>query len=185
MAAAATRSSVPAMTNHKHSRGIFANHAAAVAAATAVALATGTVIAVTGSAQAPGARTIKLVDKDCAFKSVDVPPRGRGRMAPPGAGDSAVLSCRLENAAGARAGSVDSTGQFTVGGRSGHGVALGIYKLADGEIHVVTTLVLSDVSGSVVGGTGAYAGVRGTFTAVDRPGEADGDPSDDTITLLP
>jgi len=40
-------------------------------------------------------------------------------------------------------------------------------------------------SGVVVGGSGAYLGARGTFTSVDRPGEANGDPSDDTIKLLP
>lgn len=159
---------------------------AAIVATTAVALGAGAaVLTVSGGAQTPGERTIKLVDRNCAMKFIDVPPRGRGRMAPPGAGDSGTLSCRLENAAGARVGSVDSVGQFTVGGRNGRGVAIGIYKLGDGEIHVMTTLRFSDVTGSVVGGTGAYAGARGTFAAVDRPGEKGGDPSDDTITLLP
>jgi hypothetical protein len=41
-----------------------------------------------------------------------------------------------------------------------------------------------NVTGAIVGGTGAYAGARGTFTSVDRPG-GDNAPSDDTITLLP
>ncbi|MEJ7798765.1 MAG: hypothetical protein WKF42_09725 [Solirubrobacteraceae bacterium] len=159
---------------------------AAIAATTVVALGAGAAaLAVNGSAQSPGARTIELVNRNCSFKSVDVPPRGRGRMAPPGVGDSATLTCRLEDPTGARVGSLDSVGQFTVGGRNGRGVAIGIYKLRDGEIHVVTRLVLSDVSGSVVGGTGAYAGARGTFTSVDRPGDKGGDPSDNTITLLP
>jgi len=45
--------------------------------------------------------------------------------------------------------------------------------------------VEGDTAGSVVGGTRAYAGARGTFTSKDRPGEAAGDPSDDTLTLLP
>lgn len=158
---------------------------AAFAATAAVTLAVGAAVTVSGNAQTPGERTIKLVSKNCAFKFVDVPPRGHGRMAPPGAGDSAALSCRVENAAGARVGSLDTTGQFAVGGRRARGVALGIYALSDGEIHVMTRFSLGDVSGSVIGGTGAYAGVRGTFKVVDRPGQADGDPSDDTITLLP
>ena len=158
---------------------------AAVAATTAVALATGAVLTVSGSAQTAGETQIKLVTKNCAFKFVDVPPRGRGRMAPPGAGDLATLSCQLENAAGTRIGTLDSTSQFTVGGRRARGVAIGIYKLANGEIHFMATNTRSNVSGSVIGGTGAYAGARGTFTAVDRPGEKDGNPSDDTITLLP
>ena len=42
-----------------------------------------------------------------------------------------------------------------------------------------------ETAGAVVGGTGAYVGARGTFSSVDRPGEAGGDPSDETITLLP
>jgi hypothetical protein len=41
------------------------------------------------------------------------------------------------------------------------------------------------VDGAVGGGNGAYGGARGTFTSIDRPGEKNGDPSDDTIVLLP
>jgi hypothetical protein len=64
-------------------------------------------------------------------------------------------------------------------------VCTGVYALSEGELHLQARLAEADVHGSVVGGTGAYAGARGTFRSVDRPGEAGGDPSDDTITLLP
>lgn len=61
-------------------------------------------------------------------------------------------------------------------------------EAAEGEIHILVRIPLSvegDTAGSVVGGTRAYAGARCTFTSKDRPGEAAGDPSDDTLTLLP
>ena len=64
----------------------------------------------------------------------------------------------------------------------------GIYTLAGGEIHLLARLDVSeegDTVGSIVGGTRAYAGARGTFISRDRRGERGGDPSDDTLTLLP
>jgi len=79
-----------------------------------------------------------------------------------------------------------SESRLAEGDRTPRAQCTGIYDLPDGEIHLSARLSADDTtSGVVVGGSGAYLGARGTFTSVDRPGEANGDPSDDTIKLLP
>jgi hypothetical protein len=160
---------------------------AVIAITVVVALVTGAVLAVSGGAQAPGGRTLQLVTKDFRFKAIDVPPRGRGRE-PSGSGDGFVISGSVTDRAGARRGSFDAVCTVSRGGRNGRSVCEGVYALSEGEIFLQARLSFSDegdADGAVVGGTRAFAGARGTFTTVDRPGEGGGDPSDDTITLLP
>lgn len=152
------------------------------------ALATGASAAVSGGAQSPKGRTLELVTKNFRFKAVDNPPRSRRPNAPPSAGDAFVISALVTNRAGRRRGSFHATCTVTRGGPRGSGVCEGIYVLAGGEIHLLARLDLADqgdVDGSIVGGTRAYAGARSTFVSRDRRGERGGDPSDDTLTLLP
>lgn len=162
-------------------------HAVIVLTALVAVLATGAILAASGGAQAPEGRTLELVTKNFRFKQVDNPPRSRGRNAPPGAGDAFVISGLVTDRAGARRGSFEAACTVTRGGRRGSAVCEGIYALADGEIHLLARVAFSggDVAGSIVGGTRAYAGARGNFITKDRPGESGGDPSDDTLTLLP
>jgi hypothetical protein len=59
-----------------------------------------------------------------------------------------------------------------------------VYVLNNGDqinAHGVFKLAASDVSGAVIGGTGAYTGVRGTVASHNN---ADGS-SQDTLTLIP
>ncbi len=160
-----------------------------VIASLVAALATGAILAVSGGAQSPQGRTIELVTKNFRFKVVDNPPRSSRADAPPSAGDAFVISGLVTNRAGRRRGRFDATCTVTRGGERGGGVCEAIYALADGEIHLLARLDFSDdegnVDGSIVGGTRAYAGARGTFISRDRRGERGGDPSDDTLTLLP
>jgi hypothetical protein len=160
---------------------------AVIVASLAASLATGGVLAVTGGAQEPGGQTIKLVSGHCAAKINDVPPRGKGRFPAPGAGDTLTLWCPVTDASGAKLGALNVGGQIAKGGSSFTGIATGVYKLATGEIFIASRLTsdLDHVIGAVTGGSGAYAGARGTFTSIDRPGTKNGDPSDDTIALLP
>ncbi len=158
-----------------------------IAGALVGALATGGVLAVSGGAQAPGAQTIKLVTKNFQFKAIDVAPRERSRQST-GRGDSFVISAVVTDDAGARKGSFDVTCTATRGGRNGRAVCQGGYSLKEGALYLTTVFKNSDegnANGAIVGGTRAYAGARGTFLSVDRPGEKGGDPSDDTVTLLP
>jgi hypothetical protein len=159
-----------------------------VIASLVAALATGAILAVSGGAQAPGARTLELVTKNFRFKAVDHPPRSRSQDAPPSAGDVFVISALVTDREGRRRGRFDATCTVTRGGQRGGGVCEAIYALHGGEIHLLARLTFAeegDVAGSIVGGTRAYAGARGTFVSRDRPGERGGDPSDDTLTLLP
>ena len=158
-----------------------------IAAAAIAALAGGGVLAVAGGAQTPGAQTVKLVTKNFRFKAIDAPPRERSRESI-GRGDSFVISAVVTDEGGARKGSFDVTCSATQGGRNGRSVCHGGYSLKEGALYLTTVFKNSDegnASGAVIGGTRAYAGARGTFVSVDRPGERGGDPSDDTITLLP
>jgi len=152
------------------------------------ALATGAILAVSGAAQTPATSTIKLVTKSCTHKAIDIPPRSRGRNAAPGAGDGSAGSCQVFNASGRRAGTFDAACVFPKDTRRG-GAALceGAYSLAGGDLHVAVRVEQDTVSGSIVGGTGIYAGARGTFTSIERPQRqaSNGNPKDDTITLLP
>ena len=158
-----------------------------IAGGLVAALAMGGVLAVTGGAQTPSAQTVKLVTKNYEFKAIDVAPRERNRESI-GRGDSFVISALVTDDAGARKGNFDVTCTATRGGRNGRAVCHGGYSLKEGALYLTTVFKNSDegnVSGAVSGGTRAYAGARGTFVSVDRPGERGGDPSDDTITLLP
>ena len=166
------------------------NRTTAVGLTAAAVLASGGVLAASGGAQSTEGQTIKLVTKNFHYGFVDNPPKIRGRTGTPGPGDVIALTGIATDPGGKRLGSLDAAVTVTKGGRSGWAVGMGAYKLADGEIHLMIRTSTREAeqtteSGSVVGGTGAYAGARGTFTSVDRKGTAGGDPSDDTITLLP
>ena len=166
------------------------NRSTAVGLTAAAALASGAVLAAGGGAQSTEGQTIKLVTKNFHYGFVDNPPKIRGRSGTSGPGDMIALTGTATDPGGRRVGSLDVAVTVTKGGRSGWAVGQGAYKLADGEIHLMVRTSTREQdgrteAGSVVGGTGAYAGARGTFTSVDRKGTAGGDPSDDTITLLP
>ena len=158
---------------------------AVISATVAAALASGAVLAVSGGAQTPARSTIHLVTKNCSIKYFDVAPRSLARPFRPGAADTVSLVCRAENAAGVGQGNVHASGQYTRGGRLAAGVTHGLYRLNDGEVYFLAKLSASaNTSGAVVGGTGAYAGARGTFKSIARPGQRFGGVADDTITLL-
>ncbi len=158
---------------------------AVLAGSIAVALGIAGVLAVTGGAEAPAGTTLKFVSKGGVFKFVDAAPRAK-REEDASSGDAFLISTGIYSTASKRLGTLDAHCTFTRGGRRLRGVCTGIYDLPGGEIHVSARLSADDeTAGAVVGGTGAYVGARGTFSSVDRPGEAGGDPSDETITLLP
>lgn len=161
--------------------------AAVVFGAVVAALAAGGVMAVSGGAQDPAGQTINLVTKNFEQKVIDAPPLERNPESI-GRGDRFVLEADVVDAAGTRRGNFDVVCTATRGGSKGRLVCEGAYSLKEGAVYVTTVFRntgTGDVSGAVIGGTRAYAGARGTFTTIDRPGDRGGDPSDDTITLLP
>jgi hypothetical protein len=98
----------------------------------------------------------------------DVKPRGfrRNRFS---LGDQLFLTTKIR-----RDGTVAGTAQATITvsdphplkGDRAHGVVSAVYHLADGDIYSVGTVLFDDSGtgeGAVIGGTGAYAGARGTI----------------------
>ncbi len=122
----------------------------AAAAATTLALAT------SGGAQTP--TTIKLTQKDRFFHFVDVPPK-KGDSKPTG-GDEFVIRGALS-----RDGAADGAGtNVCVYTTKGEAECNGTLALKDGSIMLsgVLDFTAKSNTGAVTGGTGAYAGARGT-----------------------
>jgi hypothetical protein len=157
-------------------------------AALAAAAAVGAVAVATGSAGSTGERTIRLVERGGTFGFVDNAPTGAKRAMRISAGDFSAGTVKLYDESGKRAGSLHVVCVATVGGPEVQAKfqCSGTVRLAGG------TLALSalderradrDVTYvSVVGGTGAYNGARGTLVTTSRPS---GNVSDDVIHLLP
>jgi hypothetical protein len=123
------------------------------------------------SAQSPGppSGTLELVqlERDAKFAMVDNPPRRKE-----GPGDVFTIAGGIRNAEGRLAGR--AAGVFTQTDAT-HAQGSAVFKLADGQI--VTTGVLDDLGRNdtsdtlaIVGGTGAYAGARGTAVLTEGDG---------------
>ena len=150
--------------------------------AAAAAVAVVVLLPGAGSAQqAGGEQTFKLVEpgKGAAFKFVDIPPRAKRNR--PSSGDGFVFTTPLNDASGARVGTLAAQCTFTPLNKS---ICNGIFHLKDGTITGTTELSDSLTTHiAITGGTGAYEGARGTITSVDRS-HADNAPADDTVHLL-
>jgi hypothetical protein len=141
----------------------------------------------TGSAQPAGARTIKLFEpsKGSTFAFVDNPPKANRRHPRESIGDLFVLSNPvLDKSQTHRLGR--SAAQCTTSAAGSPQTAIatcfGTLTLNDGTLAIQTTVrgEPRKTTMAVTGGTGAYAGARGTLVAVaGRSG------STDTVTLLP
>jgi len=139
------------------------------------------VAATSGRAQAAGATyVITPVGKE-SLAFADVKPKGfrHNRFS---LGDQLFLTTKVK-----RDGTVAGTAQATITvsdphplkGDRAHGVVSAVYHLADGDIYTEGTILFDDSGngrGAVVGGTGAYAGARGTV----EPGH-----DRDVLHLLP
>jgi hypothetical protein len=66
----------------------------------------------------------------------------------------------------------------TVAAKRAIGLMRGIYRFGDGDIYVdgLVSFAAPSATGVIVGGTGAYRGVRGTFTSTEAK---------DVLHLLP
>jgi hypothetical protein len=158
-----------------------------------VAAATASAIAVTsGSAQAPGDRTLTFVERTVPANSAfaDVPPLWTKKRPGPSAGDGFLFDDTVLDATGAtKVGRLRGRCSFVkVAKKPDESVGLcdTIYVLRDGTITVSATFAFDRAPHSlaVTGGTGAYEGARGSAVSTDRPGR-NNPLSDTTIHLLP
>jgi hypothetical protein len=152
------------------------------AARLAVPLAAGTALAAAcapnGSAQTPGASTLTFNElaKSTTTAFAD---NGKKGLTP---GDTIELNIPFTDAAGKRVGIANAACSVTRASKSGEPdlICQGVFPLADGDIAVFGRVTPGVDHLAVVGGTGAYAGARGTMTSTDTKTGAT-----DVIALLP
>jgi hypothetical protein len=129
-------------------------------------------IATAGGADG-GDRTISLAQRDESQKFVDVPPAS-GEEKPPSQGDVYILTNVVldpkTNKVRGRTHSVCST---TVPGAKPIALCTGAIALSDGTILFAGPFPFTTPTATlaVTGGTGAYAGARGTFVYRDGAGD--------------
>lgn len=140
--------------------------------------------------QAPQGRTLVLTELAQGHYEgfVDNPPRAKrtrdGEPSRLSVGDIFAQSFRIADQQGNRVGRLHQECVITVPGtaRKARAVCTAVLALKDGKISAALALIGEDnPTAAVTGGTGAYAGARGTVTSV---GNRDGS-STDTFQLLP
>jgi len=132
----------------------------------AIAVAGTFVLAAGGHAQAPADQTLALTLSGTRIAAVDQPPRHHGPHSPNSTGDIVIETGRLTG---------DRSGRFFLhctALRPGRDLAKepflchASYMLSDGSINVTGVIRLEDPEGvdaAITGGTGAYAGARGSL----------------------
>ncbi|MDE3131836.1 MAG: hypothetical protein KGL16_11850 [Acidobacteriota bacterium] len=153
--------------------------AAATIAAAAGAVTIADVSSASPSAHTASAQTLALVERGGGIKFVDNPPKAQhqGQFS---AGDIAIVTRPLYRH-GSRAGTLELACLFT-SSASDH--CTGTATIGGSTIElagVSNPRATTDIA--VTGGTGSYAGARGSAVSKDRPGSAD--VADLKIVLLP
>ena len=158
--------------------------ALAAAAVTAAAVATPVLAQSSGGAQTI---TFRELDKGSRFAYVDNAPRNKSHRRPVfSIGDQFVIANPLADASG-KLGELRATCTVTkkapasnAGFGNSHPFCTGAFVLKAGTLFVETVdSGAKTTTGAVVGGTGAYAGARGTFTSTNTKTG-----SNDVVTLL-
>jgi hypothetical protein len=133
------------------------------------ACATAAALATSGNAQQPAGRTIKVIEDvqhSLTFQFVDVPPLSTtGGPDDNSAGDEIINTNPLLNAAHKRIGTSYSVLTFVTGNKLPKPSVLSnhvVYRLKRGAIFIEELNSGSFQDAIVTGGTGAYAGARGT-----------------------
>jgi hypothetical protein len=129
----------------------------------------------TGSADHPGSTTLTLVERNNqgTFRFIDVRPKSTRRGEPSvSAGDSFYGTSPQYNAANTRRRGklFFKCTAITARKRFGRSTFLceATFRLRNGTIAVSALFKGSNPGGPVIGGTGAYEGASGSFTAQDR-----------------
>ena len=136
-------------------------------------------LAAPAAAHADTTLTFKEVDKGSSFHIVDAPPKtSRSHHLSPG--DQFVIQNPLASAAGKRIGTLRATCSMTT---SKDSICYGVFSFQNGTLDALVAMANTEksttTSGGILGGTGAYAGARGSFVSKDTKTGGD-----DTVTLL-
>src|SRR5215217_6523681 len=120
------------------------------------------------SASAPPSGELQIVLRPASFHLADLPPKRSGD-GPPSPGDASIIAYRVSDASGAKRLGRAQFVCVAVDRRGRHEQCSGTIDLPDGQI--ATQGDAENVA--VVGGSGAYAGARGTATGEDHPDHVD------------
>ena len=156
-------------------------------------VAVGVAAALVAAAGAPAATsprtvtspvTLHLVEIDHSFKLIDLPPKLKSRGDYFSAGDSLVFTSELRTSGGKHAGWLDADCTVVSGGKAGVMQCEGTFRLGGGSLVGAATSGFgnSPTTIAILGGTGAYAGVRGQVRSVPVGGQH-GNRANDTFTL--
>ena len=153
------------------------------------ALAALAVAAPSGAQTPPAAQTVTVVEPGTGgtFNIVDNAPKSRrhGERTRFSVGDAVVLTNPVRDTTGKRIGRVRASCWVTkLGGFARAELdCLAVFALSTGNIYVTAPLTFSSstTNGTVVGGTGAYQGLHGTWTSVSHRDDS----STDTFNLTP
>jgi len=119
-------------------------------------------------ASAPPTDSLQIVLRPQSFHVADLPPKRSGD-GPPSPGDASIVTYRVFDASGAKRLGRAHFVCSAVDRRGEHEQCSGTIALPDGQI--ATQGDADNVA--VVGGSGAYAGARGTATGEDHPDSVD------------
>ena len=136
-------------------------------------------LAAPAAAHADTTLTFKELDKGASFHVVDNPPKGTKthHLSP---GDAFAIQNPLASDAGKRIGTLRASCVMT---NSRDSVCYGVFSFQNGTLDALVALPNTEASkttaGGIIGGTGAYAGARGSFVSKSTKTGAN-----DTVTLL-
>jgi hypothetical protein len=129
------------------------------------------IVAATASGHS-SSTTIKLVQRDSNFQFVDVAPKG-GVQKPPSQGDEYVIG-GIDTENGKPAGRTSLVCTVTKPGAKGLSQCVGTLILPKGTISAsgISYNATNSDTYAITGGTGAYAGARGTLYSVQGKGDS-------------
>jgi hypothetical protein len=112
--------------------------------------------------------TMHLVEVQGGFHIVNDTPKLTGQNSPFSAGDSFVFSSELRTRGGKHAGWLDASCVAVTGGIKAVTSCEGVFRLAGGELILAAAPPQSNgpTDIAIIGGTGAYMGVRGQVHSV-------------------
>jgi hypothetical protein len=119
-------------------------------------------------ASVPPTGALQIVLRPQSFHLADLPPKRSGD-GPPSPGDASIVTYRVFDASGAKRLGCAQFVCVAIDRRGEHEQCSGTIALADGQI--ATQGDADNVA--VVGGSGAYAGARGTARGQDHPDSVD------------
>ena len=155
----------------------------------AAALSGALLVVAPATAQSDNGQTLtfKEVNKGSTFKFIDNPPRAKNPRRPSvSAGDAFVVTTPLASNAGKHIGRLQATCTFTKGASSPNkaasAICYGVFTFAQGQLDALVAMANTNsttTTGGIIGGTGTYAGARGTLKSVQTKTGGN-----DTVTLL-